>query len=80
MVLVVESALVKVGEEVYEENREEWERRYLGKIVAIEVESRRLAGIGDTLEEAYEEAVKRFPGKKFYFRRVGPCPAPTYLF
>jgi len=76
----MKSVLVIKGEEVYEENREKLEKSYLGKIVAIEIESRDVAGIGRSLDEAYEEAVKKYPRKQFYFRKVGPCAAPGYLF
>jgi hypothetical protein len=75
----MKSALVVKGEEVYEQNKEKLEKT-LGKIVAIEIESGTIAGIGSTLDEAYEKAIKKYPGRKFYFRRVGPQPAPTYLF
>jgi len=76
----MKSVLAIKGEEVYEENREKLEKAYLGKIVAIEIESRDVAGIGASLDEAYEEAVKKYPQKQFYFRKVGPCAAPGYLF
>lgn len=76
----MKSVLVIKGEEVYEKNREKLEKAYLGKIVAIEIESGAVAGIGASLDEAYEEALKKYPGKKFYFRKIGPCPAPGYLF
>jgi len=72
--------LVIKGEEIYEQNKEKLEKIHLGKIVAIEIESGAIAGIGSTLDEAYEKAIKKHPGKKFYFRRVGPQPSPTYLF
>lgn len=68
------------GEEVYEEEKDRLEKAYMGKIVAIEIESRAVAGIGESLDEAYEEALKKYPDKKFYFRKVGPCAAPGYLF
>ena len=76
----MKSKLIELGERIYEENKTEWEKNYLGKIIAIEVESKSLAGVGDSLEEAYEEAIKKYPGKQFYFRKVGPCAAPGYLF
>ncbi|RLI46085.1 hypothetical protein DRO69_03885 [Candidatus Bathyarchaeota archaeon] len=76
----MKSVLVIKGEEVYEQNKEKLEKTHLGKIVAIEIESGAIAGIGSTLDEAYEKAIKKYPSKKFYFRRVGPQPAPTYLF
>ncbi len=74
------SLLVARGEDVYKEHKERLERDHLGMIVAIEVESREIAGIGRTLEEAYEEAIRKYPKKRFYFRKVGPCAAPGYLF
>lgn len=76
----MKSRLAELGEKIYEENKAEWEKAYLGKIIAIEVESRSLAGVGDSLDEAYEKAVKKYPGKPLYFRKVGPCAAPGYLF
>jgi len=74
------SRLIELGEKIYEENKAKWEKAYLGKIIAIEVDSRSLAGVGDSVDEAYEEAAKKYPGKPFYFRKVGPCAAPGYLF
>lgn len=76
----MKSVLAIKGEEVYEKHRERLEKAYLGKIVAIETESGTIAGIGETLDEAYEKARRKCPGKKFYFRKIGPHPAPTYLF
>jgi len=76
----MESKLVQLGEEVYTEKREKLESVYLGKIVAIETESRDVAGVGESLDEAYENALERYPGRHFYFRKVGPCPTTDYLF
>ena len=58
----MESRLAELGEKIYEENRVEWERAYLGKIIAMEVESRSLADVGNSLLVS-----------PFYFRKVGPC-------
>lgn len=76
----MKSLLVVKGEEVYEKNKQKLERTHLGKIVAIEIESQDVAGIGASIDEAYDEALKKYPKKQFYFRKVGPCPAPGYLF
>jgi len=76
----MKSMLIIKGEEIYDENKKKLEKAFLGKIVAIEIESRDVAGIGKSLDEAYEKAVKKYPKKQFYFRKVGPCPAPGYLF
>jgi len=71
---------MKLGEKIYEENKKRLERESLGKIVAIEIETGKIAGIGDTIDEAYKIAIKKFPGKKFYFRRIGDERAAGYLF
>jgi peptide subunit release factor RF-3 len=76
----MKSVLAIKGEKVYYQNRAKLEKAYPGKIVAIETESGSIAGIGTTLDEAYDKALKKYPRRKFYFRKVGPCPAPTYLF
>ena len=76
----MESLLVKMGEKIYGENKERWEKAHMGKIVAIEVETKSLAGVGENLDEAYENASQKYPNKRFYFRKVAPCPAPAYLF
>jgi len=72
--------LIIKGEEIYNENKEKLEKAFLGKIVAIEIESGIIAGIGTSLDEAYEKALKKCPNRRFYFRKVGPCAAPGYLF
>ncbi|MGQ9469660.1 MAG: DUF5678 domain-containing protein [Nitrososphaerales archaeon] len=71
------SRLSSIGERVYELNKEALEREYMGKIVALCEKG--VAGVGDTLEEVYKEARRKYPKEVFYFRRVGPCPA-GYLF
>ncbi len=71
---------MKIGEKIYEENKEKLEKENFGKIAAIEIELRKIAGIGDTVDEAYKIAVKKFPGKKFYFRKIGDERAAGYLF
>lgn len=75
----MESRLAQFGEKVYEENRVKLEKSYLGKIIAIEVESREVAGVGETVEEAYSTAKKRHPQSQFYFRRVGEDRTVGYI-
>lgn len=75
----MESKLARLGEEIYKENRSDLEKSYLGKIIAIEIEAREVAGIGETVEEAYSTAVKRHPQSHFYFRRVGENRAAGYI-
>jgi hypothetical protein len=72
------SRLSSTGERVYELNKGILERDYMGKIVALCEKG--VAGIGDSLEEVYRKAREKYPGEVFYIRRVGPCPAVTYMF
>jgi len=72
------SRLAEIGERVYELNREALERNYMGKVVALCEKG--VAGMGDSIEEAYKNAKKKYPRDVFYFRRVGPCPAAGHMF
>lgn len=76
----MESRLVEKGEQIYKRNKEKWEREYGGKIVAIEVDKEKIAGVGDGLEEAWKHAREKYPGSKFYFRKVGSCAATSHLY
>ncbi len=75
----MKSRLAEQGEKIYEENKIKWEKAYLGKIIAIEVKSRSLAAVGDSLDEVCRKVLKKYPGKQFYFRKAGPCAATGYL-
>jgi hypothetical protein len=44
------------------------------------VEKEDLAGVGDNIDEVCEKALNKYPGSKFFFRKVGPCRAAGYLF
>ncbi len=56
---------------IYLVNKKELEKTSFGKIVAIDVKSGKIAGIGETLKEAYLQAEKKTGQKKFAFRKVG---------
>jgi len=64
------SRLSSIGERVYESSKEFLERDYMGKVVALCEKG--VAGIGDSVEEAYKKAREKYPKEVFYFRRVGP--------
>jgi len=72
------SRLSSIGEKVYELNKDHLEKDYMGKVVALCEKG--VAGIGDSLEEAYKKAKEKYPEEAFYFRRVGPCPEVGHLF
>ena len=62
------------GRRVYEKLN--LEKQFMDKIVAIDVNKEAVVGIGDTIEQAYEDAISKSSKRKFYFRKVGQ----DYLF
>lgn len=56
---------------IYLKFKEELEREHFGKIVAIDVESENIVGIGDSVLEAYHSAKKNISKNRFSYRRVG---------
>lgn len=56
---------------IYEKFREELEKEHFGKIVAIDVDSETIVGIGDTVLEAYHKAREKSPKTKFSYKRIG---------
>ena len=65
------------SEEAYQENKENLEREYLGKIVAFC--EKELVAIGDTIDQTLKAAEKKYPEKTFYFRRIGKNPTCGYI-
>jgi hypothetical protein len=62
--------LITRGQEVYQRLKDQLEANYLGKIVAIEVESGDYF-VGDSVVEAARKARAKHPNKLFYFAKVG---------
>lgn len=56
---------------IYEKYREDLEYSNMGKIVAIDSKMEKVVGIGDSILEAYENALGKSTGKQFTFRKVG---------
>lgn len=56
---------------IYLKFKEELEQEHFGKIVAIDVDSGKIVGIGSSILEAYSEAKKNTSKKQFSYRRVG---------
>lgn len=67
----------KMGENIYQKNKEMLEKKYFGKIIALCEDG--VAGIGDTIDETLEKAEKNYPKGIFYLRRVGPNPACGHM-
>ena len=66
------------GERLYQQLRKKIEPRYKGQIIAIEAESGQYVIGKDELQVALA-AVKKFPGKKFNFFRIGYPAKPLML-
>jgi hypothetical protein len=64
---------------IYETHREEWEKLYSGKIIAIDVEENNLASVGENIGNVDLEARKKRPGHRLFMRRVGKNPATVRL-
>jgi predicted RNase H-like HicB family nuclease len=64
------AAAMTPGERVYAKLRPELEG-LRGKYVAIDTENQKVVGVGNTLEEARNEAIQKTHKRQFYFRRVG---------
>jgi hypothetical protein len=57
---------------VYSKFKDELEKEHFGKIVAIDVESEKIVGCGNSILEAYRDAMqKQTIMKQFAYRRVG---------
>lgn len=59
------------ADSIYEKFREELEKEHFGKIVAIDIDSETVVGIGNTVLEAYNEGRKKSSRTKFSYKRVG---------
>lgn len=62
---------MEVGEEIYNQQRESLEKKYFGKVVAIDTDKGEIAGVGNSILSAAKEAKRKYPEKTFYFKRVG---------
>lgn len=56
---------------IYNRFKKELERDHRGKIIAIDIDRGCIAGIGDTVDDTYEQAVKETGKEQFAFKRVG---------
>lgn len=73
------SIIDEKAKQIYETHREEWEKLYSGKIIAIDVEENNLASVGENIGIVDLEARKKRPGHRLFMRRVGRNPATVRL-
>ena len=70
-VIVADTQQIAIqGKAVYQTLQAKLEKEYLGRFVAIEVESGDYF-IGESLNEADARAREKYPGRVFYIVRVG---------
>lgn len=61
----------RMGETVYQQLKNSLEKKYKNKFVALDIKQKTVAGVGNTIDEAYEDAISKGDNTKFYFRKVG---------
>jgi hypothetical protein len=64
---------------IYEVHKEEWEKLYNGKIIAIDIDANDLVSVGEDIGDVDIEARKERPGHHIFMRRVGTNPAIVRL-
>jgi len=67
------------ADQIYESHREEWEKLYNGKIIAIDIDANDLVSVGEHVNEVGLEAKKKRPGHHIFMRRVGKNPSVVRL-
>ncbi len=60
---------------IYEAHKEDWEKLYSGKIIAIDIEENNLAAVGERIGDVDIDARKKRPGHRLFMRRAGKNPA-----
>ena len=73
------SIIDEKAKQIYETHREEWEKLYSGKIIAIDIEENNLVSVGEHIGIVDLEARKKRPGHRLFIRRVGRNPAAVRL-
>lgn len=64
---------------IYEAHKEEWEKLYNGKIIAIDIDANDFVSVGENIGDVDLEARKERPGHRIFMRRVGKNPAVARL-
>ena len=73
------STIDEKARHIYETHREEWEKLYSGKIIAIDIEENNLVSVGEHISDVDLEARKKRPGHRLFMRRVGKNSATVRL-
>jgi hypothetical protein len=67
------------AKKIYESHREEWEKLYDEKIIAIDIDTNDLVSVGEHIVDVDLEARRKRPGHRIFVRRVGKNPAVVRL-
>ena len=65
----------KKAEEIYDRHKEEWEKLYHKKIVAIDIDNCDLVAVGENAGKVGLEARRKRLNHRIFMRRVGKDPA-----
>ncbi len=69
----------EIAKKIYESHREEWEKLYSGKIIAIDIDENDFATVGDNVSMVGLAARTKRPGHRIFMQRVGKNPSIVRL-
>ncbi len=73
------SIIDEKAKQIYESYREEWEKLYYGKIIAIDIDDNNLVAVGEYASKVGLEARTKRPSHRIFMRRVGKNPSVVRL-
>ena len=65
---------------IYNANKKDWESKYYGKVIAIDLDGEKLIAIADSLLEVDKLIDRLCPAHKVLVRRVGDNPTVARVF
>lgn len=68
---VAYTTLRSQAEEYYDRHKVMLEKDHMDEIVAFDIDTGEIAGLGNTVREAYDNARRKISKEQFYFKRVG---------
>ncbi|MFQ6072256.1 MAG: hypothetical protein ACE5KT_06095 [Methanosarcinales archaeon] len=71
--------LSKQAESIYDKFKAELEKKYTGKIVAIDLANKDIAGISEDKRELLQKVLQTRPKHKIGLRRIGKNPSTGYI-
>ncbi|MDO8728185.1 MAG: hypothetical protein Q7J35_19190 [Candidatus Methanoperedens sp.] len=62
------------AKKIYDKNKNDWESKYYGKVIAIDLDAEKLIAVADSLFEVDKSVDRLCPDHKVLVRRVGDNP------